>query len=1244
MGASDYLRSHNEDVRASYYSSGSSDEISLDTSTSASLPSLSDDFELFQQGLVLALASGELVSLFMVPVSAGCWEVLLSYYPSQTENLVDPGSHMAISPNGRHLALACSENLFTIYELEAIKELRRQYRNGQSICPFLSVRARAVKAIIQKIEFLHPRPENASHTVLLMLTVQSGVPRLTVYEWENTDQLQCVLDEEMPGHRLDMAAGVPLLIIPLAIPYQFVLITERSMAICPDVLSGPPIFVPFELAAKWPSEYHHGTHLPIWTAWTRPPREESYYAGTDLIYIAREDGWVNCLEFSHDSGLESSLYMGPLKSNIDTAFTSLSSSGGDFLLAGGSDGPGSIWFLQPTKPLLHVGTLPSWTPTVDFISLTLGSKVASESMKASKRELFAKPDKNHLLAPERIFACSGTDEHAAIVEFRHGIEAKIGLSFLYRFPIKKCWAIPTPHSIPEAGFFLLLALPERSALLHISHDLQVTDKSAEATGFDLSSPTLAVRISEDVIIQITEANASILSRTSSVQYSIREAVKDPMSTVLDAVITDQILALSVYNSTGFEIMVFYLDGGLILTNVFKVGNDVSALSVVTLPAGIFILAGVSRDGYSALAIYPVLPDQSKGQTIPNIQQELRLEDEDIDLMRISAVTSIVCLDNENIIVGKRNGDVHTIQITDSNRPSPQLKITRTNHFGVAPSHVYPGIVFDTGPSALVCNREGLTIMKEPSGNSGIARFEEIFNVWLTDANDPNFPSVSICSVATLHHIPNYDSYTWAMVSGKRIYIAKTQHRPTSIPRYLPIDGTPLKIIYSERLNALVTVVKENGTPNLRFIHPATGVNLSHGIRIVMDGKGKEKGYVDVSRPIYMGNADFKVTSLLKWNYRQRDNDYEWFVVILRKGDNQGRILVISAEEEKESKEYVSYKPPEEANAVEAPIILPPPRRIRFWTHFCKKLKGGPPRSGTTDENGLFVNFGTTVEYYIIEKDRFKAVMRYDLPSPASSLEVVDGRLNILTNRHSLIILDYKSNVAVQNQQMVPLYTDSVARNGLHSIDVSLQTAMSEEQRVILMSDPMCGIYGLWSPAQQANTSDLQLMFKADLLVSIRKFIRVYTQPRWTRSDPRYGLIQGALAKHFILGLAVDGSLTQFLVIHEEALRLLRYIQDLAMASRSVCHFPRRNDEPQLDANSCPKTRMHINGDILQRVLDKRLLEQVAAGPEELSQLQELLRPLGLGDFGGGSSMMRNLDRLLYERIYDVLAHYLTPVL
>lgn len=558
-----------------------------------------------------------------------------------------------------------------------------------------------------------------------------------------------------------------------------------------------------------------------------------------------------------------------------------------------------------------------------------------------------------------------------------------------------------------------------------------------------------------------------------------------------------------------------------------------------------------------------------------------------------AVSSIVSIDDGKIVMGMKNGDVYTL------RYQPGAIRARKDSFGYSPCHVFPGMRFGTDSSTIVCSDAGLAIMKE--SNTEISG--DIFHVWLTDANEPSMSHPIINSIASLHQIPDYGDNHLIMISGSRILFTELQSRPAPVPRYMSVGGTPLKMLYSERLDALVTIIVKSGIHSLHFVDPSTGADLSRPVTKRTTNRGVAQKYVDVNHITYLGKSNIKVVSLLNWQYKHKGYMYDWIVVITKVSDTQGRFLLVSTEEEEAVPETES------------------PRRIRFWTQSNRKLSDGSPRVGATDDDGLLITYDKTLEYLTIADKKLYVATKYELPSPAMNIEAVDGKLQVLTSRHSLIVLDYKSENALKNQRMIQLYTDEIARNGLHSIDVTLGIPRDQQQEcVTLTSDLMCGVYGLWMgpSSPHLNWPEFRLLFRAELTASIRKFVQGYTRPYWARSLKRKP--SGPLAKHGdVLGLAMNGSVTQFRIVDERMWRVLRFVQDLALRSEEiclvpVCHIENNDDDDdydELDPTYLKKTRMHIDGDVLKRCLDERALERIVSGSENLKRLLGLVNRVRL---------------------------------
>lgn len=331
--------------------------------------------ELPPQMLLLVLESGDCVFLFLHTTRDGALGFESSSF-STSSHLKHPGFHLAVDPSSRYIALGCTENHFIVYELESADELRKQYseqcvKHESDREPLKFIRKscpRSVYGVINHVEFLHPRPADDYHIILLLIIVKNGMSRMVTFDWEAAEEdLKDVLRQEKNGYRLPAEHQIPILLIPLKVRTAFLAISPNSIAVCKDVLQGPPEFEDFRIQDHETSEFHHGIYEPLWTAWTRPYRLPSAHATRDFIYLAREDGVVTYLEIDSENipGATSKI----LKSecNISTAFCSLFDRYSDILIIGGDSGPGTIWqvslysFAQDRRDLTEPDSGPAAT-------------------------------------------------------------------------------------------------------------------------------------------------------------------------------------------------------------------------------------------------------------------------------------------------------------------------------------------------------------------------------------------------------------------------------------------------------------------------------------------------------------------------------------------------------------------------------------------------------------------------------------------------------------------------------------------------------------------------------------------------------------------------------------------------------------------------------------------------------------------------------------------------------------------
>ncbi len=290
--------------------------------------------------LMLVLETGDLVLLFTRPVANGGHKLVTSRFGLPRHLPPQLGFHMAVDPSSRYVALACPTDAFVVYDLESHDQLNERRLRNEPLRPIRSFRLRNVRGVIHKMTFLYPGVGDDRHIILLLVVVRHGKSNIVIYDWDLGDDLKTALAEERPGHRMPVEDQMPLLLIPLTVQSAFVVVSPDRVSVCFGCLHGPPDFQG-QFPAPDPTPNHRGRQPPLWTAWTRPVRQQWYNEKRDSLYLAREDGLVVFVEFEGD--FLSILFSNPFPSNISTAFTCIFDGTTDVLFLGNDSGPGAYW-------------------------------------------------------------------------------------------------------------------------------------------------------------------------------------------------------------------------------------------------------------------------------------------------------------------------------------------------------------------------------------------------------------------------------------------------------------------------------------------------------------------------------------------------------------------------------------------------------------------------------------------------------------------------------------------------------------------------------------------------------------------------------------------------------------------------------------------------------------------------------------------------------------------------------------
>lgn len=530
------------------------------------------------------------------------------------------------------------------------------------------------------------------------------------------------------------------------------------------------------------------------------------------------------------------------------------------------------------------------------------------------------------------------------------------------------------------------------------------------------------------------------------------------------------------------------------------------------------------------------------------------------------------------------------------------------------------------PMVLVSSDSEVTLMTDFDSHitegAGMAKTKH--RVWPVDVSNPMATSPAVDSVTVLPRnlIADRDgTASLLLVSGPKILFAELQLQPGPAHRHIPVDGTPTKIIYSHHLQCLIVAVIRRERPTLMFLDPDTGEDL--GVATDKDGNIYEHARG-------LGKPNDKIHGLAEWDYKKGNHVWHFLIV----GTDHGRLMVMSAERDNANSDSRA-------------------KRIRYWARFQKKGLERPVYSVLGHDDKLIYCVGTTVQWEVIDtvEKKLRHVSLYELESPATSLRVINGKLVALTYAHSVEVLESISGEEEGAEHAQLVHSDPRHRNTLHMIEVAGSPSNEPMSSLILVCDWNCEVGGLWVPWQSPGR-DCEIVFEAELPASIRRFARGRTRPLWEQEmrKPQYGRIAMTVDDAEILGVCIDGSLLHFQLVNLEAWRLFRFIQNLASVDEELSPFVRRlAPEHVEDFDPEPIVRpdlLHIDGDVLQRCVQKRALERLMGLPRYMSRFKELLDDMEDGrltdDIAGatGEEEMAGYFGLAYR----ILQHFMAPVL
>lgn len=606
---------------------------------------------------------------------------------------------------------------------------------------------------------------------------------------------------------------------------------------------------------------------------------------------------------------------------------------------------------------------------------------------------------------------------------------------------------------------------------------------------------------------------------------------------------------------------------------------------------------------------------------------------------LEAVTSLVVVyesSEKTVIVGGTRGG-YFLQLEMELAEQVEVMSFSFEKFGTLPLDVLPttSSTATCQQSVFLCCDSAVVLLEDydVEGTRGFRKRNRVVPM------DPGQETAECLQVSSIAKIP--DGSTAGMpvlvVAGSKLIVADLEPNPGVISRRIRFSrATPLRLLYSHFLRCLVVAAVSDDKPTLIFLDPDTGEDLS-----LPTDRTREKRLESI---LGLGNKGDSIHSLCEWLYK-KDGKTFFFIVV---GTNSGKLLVVSANRERGT--------------------------IFYYTRYKRSIADSPIYAACAEAGNMFFCAGTTVYWDKLDAidRRFKGYATIGLVSAATALAVRGRKLYVLTQAHSLEVIDLdmvdqKKDVSVAGGGMMEQRT----RPATHMYDVGNLANGSPSWPLTLLADRECGVVGAWVP-EGSDGREFAIVLEAELPASVRRFRRGHTRPPWWRSkttQPRYGRIASTVDDAEVLGICLDGSMQHFTLLSMDAWRFLRLVQDalLQQDCDSIFDDPNGSRSQLSEPSTSPKTQLHVDGDVLQSILSDKRLKQLFEDDSDfelfrryLDELDDSKGPIRAGSaadtkgdpanddagkVGSELSGDRDATKARYLELgYDVLGYFLRPVL
>ena len=1049
-----------------------------------------------------------------------------------------------------------------------------------------------IDGTILKMEFLHPPENDLGQIILLFVVSKNRRSKLVWYQWNDRNTLhQSHITPTAQG--LPQDQQLPLLLIPLTMLTAFMLVRETQILVYRNILTGTPNrFLHHLSAVQDPEEPGSSKRDPVWVSWARPMRSKraAYRFSKDCIFLFREDGIVQLLDIDIDVDhiVDTKHSAGKLRTNIDTsiAILDLGSKKVDLLVAGGDMSDGGIWRLGPRKDPEYIANISNWTPLNDFVPsnapLERRKKIGNGAMTNDIGK-----------GQQRIFACTGRGKHGAISELRYGVQASlksstIEIGDLVKSGVMAIWALQGSFKVPPQQvteqrtddiIYVLFSHPTRTSVLRVWRstigEIQQEDRPDlihTDIGLDLDARTIAVgMIREGLTIQVTETSIRAMSlpagkdEESSLNYVYHFADARVVAACVHSPSERSFILAAIQKEENYYLQLGQYNAGYkLLTEPLRLHSHPSCVSLQTLENRVLALVG------TVAGTLQIFIADDFGSNLHKAG-EYTFNGPFAICDSVAMLTSIregEMSSRHLIVCGLRNGSVQTLYMNGAGF-SWHLDLFEELIIG----HTSVKVTTDVTKRdrAIIHCEETMCTLEYPKPKFAQAP-AIVSNIWITDPGEPALQHGYLSAITQFvdpwlpRDNPGLAAGSLVCVSGESLHFVDLNLQPQMVPRSLQIAGSPIRVIYSKQLDKLVVLhtkltIQRSRTSNelysqigQRSLEPRIGF-LEPNSEDLMITNQRENDEIMASER----KPGEKFLGITEWFPRIHEKVYHMLVVntmLSRASKPVGRLLFFALGPNIGHCPKLTVKKRLE---LEAPVYCVTPYPEKSLIYSCG--------------DDLCMQTLVADHFGIKWQPPIKAAMR----SPARHLTIAEPHIYVSSTRESLSVFRY------EDDKIVYQFGDQSARNGMHHVNLP-------EQSLVLASNMNSTVVGLWYPPQRRIDNAMTTVFEAVLPGSITRF-QYITRPVWYRDASSNDGNQArthlpAQGDEAIIGSSADGTITQFDIL-DKGWRLLRFIQNMAERNPIICPFVtfdpfKRHIEP----STTRPHHMHINGDILQRMLER----------------------------------------------------------